>query len=137
MKLDNHLENSYRKSSRTEMSIKDKQEKEKFIFKGSLKTKLGQRVWELDLDTWEVQECKYFTEGDTVNYHDIINNFESVKERKILIREGYDYVVNLNIENAIKSFKRKYPTEEIVKKEEYKSNLLSKNQRIIKKMSNK
>jgi hypothetical protein len=101
MKLDNHLNNTKEK---IELSVEKRQEKEKFIFTGVLKPHAGQRVFELDMRTMTVMECEYFVKTDTVNYLDVLNNAESLKERNILIQENCDYAVKLNMENAIKHF---------------------------------
>lgn len=134
MKIDNHLSNAKEK---TELSVEKKQEKEKFLFDGVIKPHAGQRVFELDLSKMTVKECEFFVKTDTINYLDVINNSESLKELNILIQEGCDYAVKLNMENAIKHFQNVWNNPDICESEESKANRLFRRQRKVKKYKNK
>ena len=115
MKLDNHLNNA---KAKMEISVEKRQVKEKFLFAGELKVQLNQRAFKLDIEKWEVSECEYFVESDTINYLDVLYNTEAYTSRKILIEEGFDYVVKLNMRNALKYFKTKWNKPEIIESED-------------------
>lgn len=124
------------KKDTLEISIQKKQEVEKFLFDGILKPKPNQRVFELDLVNMEVSECEYFTKSDTVNYLDVINNKVNFKERNILVKENHDYVIKLNMVNALFYFRKKWDNESIEEHEENESKRLFKNQRKVNKFRN-
>lgn len=120
-----------------EIEVQKKQEKEKFLFTGILKPQPNQRVFELDLKSMTVKECVYFTDQKTINYMDVVNGTVPVQERKILVKEGFDYAVNLNMENAIKHFKKEWKNDSICKAEDHEGQRLYKNQREVHKYKNK
>jgi len=127
MKIINHIPDD--KKSNIEISIQKKQEVEKFIFIGVLKPKPNQRVFKVNLISGEVSEVLFFNKSKTINYLDVINKKQSIKERDIIIKEGYDYVIKLNIENAVKYFQKKWKDIEIFESSEKETNNLLKNQR--------
>lgn len=135
MILDNHKPSD--KMSNIEISIQKKQEVEKFIFKGVLKPKLNQRVFKIDLDSGEVSEVEFFKKTDIVNYLDVINKSESLKERNIIVKEGFDYVIKLNIKNAITHFKKSFQHINVNISESHTGNDLLKNQKNVNKFNNK
>jgi len=78
---------------------------EKFKYLGRMKIKPNQRCFELDLATMKVKEVEYFTPSDTIEWGKV-----EPKNKKMLIRPNCDYVIKLNIKNAIKYFDKKYET---------------------------
>ena len=133
MKIDNHLDDSKEK---IELSVEKKQEVEQFIFRGELKPQPNQRVFKLDMIKGEVSEAQFFSDSKTVNYLDVLHDTDAYRERKILIKEGYDYEIALNMKNALRIFRNKWPQfEEIKPSEESEANRLKKNQKEVKKYS--
>lgn len=135
MKLDNHISDD--KKEKVEISVQKKQEVEKFLFAGILKPKPNQRVFKLNLSTLEVSEVEFLIKSDTIQYEDVINNAHSLKERDILIEEGFDYVIKLNMTNAINHFLMKWRKVDIKASSEHTANRLMKNQRKVNKYKNK
>lgn len=133
MKLDDYHVGS--KKEGIEISIQKKQEKEQFIFKGELHPKPNQRVFKIDLYKGIVSECQFVSTSKTVNYFDVINNTGEYAERKIIVKEGYDYIVALNMKNALKHFKRSWSHLDIDISEDNSANTLKKNQKEVKKYS--
>jgi hypothetical protein len=110
-----NIEGKLKLDTKVEVSIEKKQEREKFIFKGVLNPLPGQRVFKLDQLENTLSECEYIFMSDTINYMDLINN--TVKDnREILIEEGFDYVIKLNISNAKKFFDKKWNIKSIIDK---------------------
>ena len=93
---------------KTELQVKKRQYKEKFIFQGIIRPKPNQRVFRCEVSSGEVSECKFTNVSDTVNYLEVLNNTYKLRERNIVVEEGFDYVVRLNITNAVRHFKKKY-----------------------------
>ena len=132
MKLTNH-----EPKDKVEISVQEQQEKEKFLFDGILKPKPNQRVYQLDLRTMKVSEAPYFIEKDTVNYLDVINKKDRRKDRKILVKEGFDYVIKLNMKNAVKHFRKVWADNSICEGDNSNANTLVEKQGKIKKFRNK
>lgn len=124
-------------SEKANISIEKRQEVEKFIFVGILKPKPNQRVFEIDLSNGEVSEVNFFDTNKTINYLDVINKRNLISEREVIIKEGFDYLIKLNIENAISSFRKKWKNLNVVESIENKSNSMLKNQRKINLYKNK
>lgn len=101
------------KKADTELQVQKKQELEKFIFVGTIKPKPGQRVYRMDMTKLTVTECEYSEKSDTVNYMDVIDGTHASRERTIIIQEGYDYMIKLNLDNALESFKKRWRGQEI------------------------
>jgi hypothetical protein len=98
-----------KKKDNIEISVRKKQKKEKFLFSGVLKPKPNQRVFKLDLITFELAEAEYVLKTDTINYLDVINGTWN-PPREIIIEDNCDYVIKLNIKNALDHFNKKYNT---------------------------
>lgn len=119
-----------------EISVEKKQEKEKFLFTSRLKPKPGQRVWRFNTYTRRLGEVEFFKKSDTLQYEDIISGKYLRRDRDILVEEGYDYVIKLNYDNALKHFEKKWPGGPI-EPEDYKANRLFKNQKVVNIFMNK
>ena len=135
MKLDNHISDD--KKAKLEISIQKKQEVEKFLFTGRLKPQPHQRVFKIDLSSGAVSEVKFFAKSNTIHYEDVINGNYARRDKDILIEEGFDYIIKLNIENAIKHFKKAWKHIEIEISEDHESNVLIKKQGKVNKYTNK
>lgn len=122
---------------KTEISIQKKQEVEKFIFTGKLVIKPNQRLFKIDLDSGEVLEVEFYDACDTINYIDVINKKPRPSSRDVIIEEGYDYVVKLNLDNAISFFKDKWSNIDVSSSIDHKGNTLNPNQRFINKFKNR
>lgn len=96
-----------------EISIKKRQQKEKFRFVGELNPKPNQRCFKLDLDKLIVTECEYTILTDTINYLDALNNTNMSKYRTIIIEDNFDYIIKLNIKNALSYFRKIYNNKNI------------------------
>lgn len=129
MKIDNHNNTKHK----TELQVQKRQEKEQFVFKGVLKPKPNQRVWELNLETMEVCEAEFVQLSDTVHYWEVLDG--SYLEKEIFIQSNHDYVIKLNIENAVKYYSKKYNCE-IHIKPGYETNILPENLKNINKIGN-
>lgn len=91
------LETHLNKDVKTEVTIKKKQEIE-YVLEGTIKPKVGHKIWELNEETGEIKEAQY--KSDTVSF-----NSNAVMDSEKLIRHSdCVYIPALNIENA----KRKY-----------------------------
>jgi hypothetical protein len=106
------LDNKTNSKESIEISIQKKQEVEKFLFTETLKPKKNQRVFQLDLNSMTLKECQFFFKTTTINYMDIINNCVP-QNRSILIEPETDYVIKLNLGNALTHFQSKYNNRDI------------------------
>lgn len=129
MKLENHIDP---KKEKIEVSIEQQKEVEQFVFRGVLKPKPNQRVFKLDLYKGFVSEVLFYSESNTINFMDIVYGDNEYKDRKIIIEEGFDYLIALNIKNALKHFKKRWSELEICVSEEHVSNTLKKKQKEVK-----
>ena len=100
------LLNSIERKESIEIQIQKRQNKEKFKFLGSLKPKANQRCFELDLKTMTVKESEYFYASDTIDWFEAISNKKPKNNRSVMVKPDHDYVVKLNLENAVKYFKK-------------------------------
>ena len=66
----------------------------------------------------------------------MINKKPLLRERNILIEEGFDYIIKLNMTNAISYFQTKWAENTIKESDDSKANKLFKNQRQVKKYKN-
>lgn len=105
--LNNMFDKSKNCKALQEIAIQKKQEVEEFIFVGKLTPKKNQRIFQLKLDSMIVSEVEFIYKTDTIKYMDIINDCVP-DNRSILIEPDTDYVIKLNIDNALKHFQSKY-----------------------------
>lgn len=75
-----------------------KQIEKKTVFIGSLRLVPGHRVFQINTKTLEVCEAEYETK---IHYN-------SPNKRKIITKEGFQYIMALNKKNALKKFHRGY-----------------------------
>jgi hypothetical protein len=87
------LEN--RSKDKMEISVQKKQQKEKELI-GKLIPHPGHRVWEINIDTLEVEEAKYEQK------HTFI--FGQNNNREIIVRKGFAYIAALNKKSALKKY---------------------------------
>lgn len=50
---------------------------------------------------------------DTINYLDALNNTNMSKYRTIIIEDNFDYIIKLNIKNALSYFRKIYNNKNI------------------------
>lgn len=93
-------------ADKVEIKIQKQQQKEKFKFVGTLHPKPNQRCFEIDLDTMIVKESEYFYKSKTINWFDALKNKKSPKNKSVIVKENHDYIIKLNLENALKHFKK-------------------------------
>jgi hypothetical protein len=91
---------------KTQLEVKQQKKQEfKYIYQGTIVPNRGHTLYEICLKTLDVTEAKYHVQDYVFNWYwkkgDIINS-----ESKVVMREGFAYVSALNIENAIKKFKK-------------------------------
>ena len=91
------FEGVFQEKDKMEISIQKKQQKEKVLV-GKIIPNKGHKIWEINEETLEVKEAQF--EKKTFIIGKNHNNPE------IIIRDGYAYVSALNINNALKKYKK-------------------------------
>ena len=91
----------------TEIVSKIQQQKEKeTVFFGTILVDKGHKVFQINLETKEVQEADYLILDKTIHWHNAIKKDFSSYNKKVLTKEGYVYIPALNAKNALKRFER-------------------------------
>jgi hypothetical protein len=94
-------------------------------------------VFKVDLLSGEVSEVEDFIKSETIKFHNVNDVSEPINERDILLIEGFDYVVKLNMGNAVKYFKKKHSTLDIAISKDTVAKTMKKNQRKVNEYKNK
>lgn len=90
--------NKIDESTRIEVTLKKRQEIE-HMYKGSIKAKKGQFVWEIDEETGEIKKAEY---KKPPAIFDLTKSFKPKVE--LIMRKDCVYIPALNAENAKKKY---------------------------------
>ena len=90
--------NKIDESTRIEVTLKKRQEIE-HMYKGSIKPKKGQFVWEIDEETGEIKKAEYKKQPAIF---DLTKSFKPKLE--LIMRKDCVYIPALNAENAKKKY---------------------------------
>lgn len=81
----------------------EKQQEKQFKHLGTLRPHAGHTLFEINHATQEVKQAEYLTQD--VDFMDAANKNISLK-KKLLVKEGCEYVSALNMKNAIKKYNK-------------------------------
>ena len=87
--------------NKIEMQVQKKQQIER-EFIGKIIPHRGHKVWEINLNTEEIQEAMYLQR----DWNFVVNASTVDKNQEVLYREEYAYVSALNKQNAMKKYRQ-------------------------------